>query len=235
MGRDVRNPPAAANGSRKWLQILVNSYPDLLDSPILSELRPSVNEIDWCSPLESDDYAEYYDHDFIDRLGIRLEKKTLDSFWPKSGPRWDGLGITNKRHILLIEAKSHVRELYSVLSAKSHTSINRIKTSLWDTKAFIHAKPTADWTNPFYQYANHLAHLYLLHTLNGVNAYLVNVYFMNDASMRKSDTIVPSSIQEWKSAILTQEIALGIRTRHSLSSRIISVFIDVEEIKRRLV
>lgn len=234
MGRDVSNPTTAESGSRKWLQTVVNCYPSLLDNPILSEVRPSANGIDWRSPLKNDDYAEYYDHDFIDRLGISLEKKSLELFWPKSGPRWDGLGVTDDGHILLLEAKSHIRELCSKLGAKRRSSINRIEASLWDTKAFIHARSTADWTKPFYQYANRLAHLYLLHTLNEVNAYLVNVYFVNDAEMRKSDTIVPSSIKEWKSAILMEEITMGIRTRHSLSSRIISVFIDVEEIKRRL-
>ena len=39
--------------------------------------------------------------------------------------------------------------------------------------------------------------------------------------MRKSGTIVPWTIKEWESAILAEEIALGIPPRHRLSSRVL--------------
>ena len=233
MGREVHKTPAAERGSRKWLQILVNCCPELLEEQIICKLNPLANKIHWRSPLKIDDYAEYYDQDFVDKLGVCLDEMPLRSFWPRSGPRWDGLGVTNKDQYLLVEAKAHVRELCSSMGATSDASINRIVDSLSKTKEFMRADARADWTRPFYQHANRLAHLYLLRELNGVDAYLVNVYLLKDEDMKKSDTIVPQTIREWKSAILTEEIVLGIRPRHGLSSRIVNVFIDVEEINRQ--
>ena len=69
--------------------------------------------------------------------------------------------------------------------------------------------------------------------LNGVNAYLVNVYILKDQDMREIGTIVPQTTKEWESVILAEEIALGIPPRHRLSSRILSTFIDVTEIESR--
>ena len=133
----------------------------------------------------------------------------------------------------MVEAKAHVRELRSTMSAKSDVSISRIQHSFAKTKDYLSVDAGADWTSPFYQYANRLAHLYLLHVLNKVDAYLVNVYLLKDEDMRESGTIVPQTIEEWESAILTEEIALGIPPRHRLSSRVLSTFIDVDEIERR--
>ena len=119
MGREVHETPVAARGSRKWLQMLVNRCPELLEEQILCKFSSFASEIDWRSPLKSDDYAEYYDNDFVDKLGVCLNRKPLESFWPKSGPRWDGLGVTDGGQYLLVEAKAHVRELRSTISAKS--------------------------------------------------------------------------------------------------------------------
>ena len=233
MGREVHKTPVAARGSRKWLQMLVNCCPELLEGQILCKLSSFPSDIDWRSPLRSDDYAEYYDRDFVDKLGVCLNRKPLESFWPRSGPRWDGLGVTDGGQYLLVETKAHVRELRSTMSAKSDASISRIQHSFAKTKDYLSVDAGTDWTSPFYQYANRLAHLYLLHVLNKVDAYWVNVYLLKDEDMRESGTIVPQTIEEWESAILTEEIALGIPPRHRLSSRVLSIFIDVEEIERR--
>ena len=233
MGREVHKTPVAARGSRKWLQILVNRCPELLEEQILCKLSLSAGEIDWRSPLRSDDYAEYYDHDFVKKLRICLKRRPLESFWPRSGPRWDGLGVTDGGQSLLVEAKAHVRELRSTIGAKSNSSVSRILYSFAETKEYMRVDARADWTRPFYQYANRLAHLYLLHVLNAVDAYLVNVYLLNDEDMRESGTIVPQTVEEWESAISTEEIALGIPPRHRLSDRVLSTFIDVVEIERR--
>jgi len=214
--------------------MLVNRCPELLEEEIYSasSLRPRAG-IDWCSPLRSDDYAEYYDEDFLDKLGVCLNRESLESFWPQSGPRWDGLGVTDGGQYLMVEAKAHVRELRSHISAKSDSSISRILYSFSKTKEYLRVDARTDWTRPFYQYANRLAHLYMLHVLNKVDAYLVNVYFLKDGDMKKHGTIVPQTIEEWESAILAEKIALGLPPRHRLSSRVIDTFIDVGEIERR--
>ena len=230
MGRKTRQ---GMRGSEQWLQMLVNACPGLLDKKIRSKLRPVAKEIRWRSPLEDDEYAEYYDGDFINRLGIHLEKRRLRCFWPRSGPRWDGLGVTNNGQVLLLEAKAHVRELRSECRAKSHISKDRIESSLSETKTFMNVPERVDWTRPFYQYANRLAHLYLLHALNEIDAYLVYVYLIGDEDMQGPGTVVPGTVREWESAVLVEKMALGLRSGHELSGRIVNVFIDVEDIKRR--
>ncbi len=95
----VRHPEGEAYaGSRKWLQILVNKHPGLLDDYIVPRLRQQPLDVEWFSPLQSDDYAEYSDDDFIDRLGVALESRPLSKFWPQTnmggGPHWDALGKT---------------------------------------------------------------------------------------------------------------------------------------------
>ena len=134
----------------------------------------TADQIHWLSPLCADNYREYYDQPFLDRLAIKLGKRSLASFWPPSGPRWDGLAKTNTGQIILVEAKSHTKELISSLGAKNPCSRSQIRTSLAVTKAFVgsSSESSADWTAGVYQYANRLAHLYLLHSLNGLDAYL---------------------------------------------------------------
>ena len=119
------------------------------------------------------------------------------------------------------------------MGPKAPCSIERINTSLEETKRQIHRASDAalDWTSGVYQYANRLAHLYLLSRLNGLDAYLVLVYFLNDQEMASVDTFVPTTPQEWKSVIAYQNRIMGIRQRHPLSDRIVHVFIDVEDIE----
>ena len=227
----------ADKGSQKWLQMLVNDCPELLNREIAEQSPVSAQEIRWLSPLRDCGYREYSGQDFIERLGIRLEKRPLESFWPQKGrqPHWDGLGKTDKRQILLVEAKSHVKEMRNTTGA-AEPSLSRIRSSLIETKLHIHqeSEPAVDWTIGVYQYANRLAHLYLLHNLNGLDAYLVLVYFLNDNEMRAGDTVVPSTELEWKSVIAYQERLMGIRQKNPLTNRIVHAFIDVNDIEARL-
>ena len=52
----------AAKGSQKWIQKLVNEKPDLLNSPLITQLDLADTEkITWLSPTADDEYAEYQD------------------------------------------------------------------------------------------------------------------------------------------------------------------------------
>ena len=51
MGREVHEAPVAARGSRKWLQMLVNRCPELLEEQILCKINSFASEIDWRTPL----------------------------------------------------------------------------------------------------------------------------------------------------------------------------------------
>jgi len=161
----------ALKGSQKWLQLLVKEYKPIFFREIVRELPilniNSLDQIEWLSPLREDDYIEYADSAFIDQLGVEL-KYNLADFWPSGGPVWDGLARTktDNKDILLFEAKSHIGELLSILKAKNSNSLDTINKSLTKTKEFLGVKSLLEWTAPFYQYTNRLAHLYFLQELN---------------------------------------------------------------------
>jgi hypothetical protein len=209
-------------GSQKWIQKVVNERPELLTNKILEHLNKD-EQIYWLSPREEDEYAEYSDKESLDLLGINLEKRSLSSFWPIGGPHWDGLGRSNTGKLFLVEAKSHIGELYSCVGAKGK-SLELIRRSLEDVKHYLAPKSPVDWSNGFYQYANRLAHLYLFRNLNGKPAYLVFLYFLNDSEMGG-----PSSITEWKAAIKLLHTFLGIR-QHKLQRYVLDIFIDISEL-----
>jgi len=214
-------PPKAIKGSQHWLQELVNRSPELLNESLKPRLGLSRNDtIAWLSPQESDDYAEYRDGDVQELLSIRLENRHLHTFWPSGGPQWDALGKTTRGDILLVEAKAHVGELKSTCKASS-PSMTLIQKSLAEAGRSFGAASTNDWSQTYYQYANRLAYLYLLRQLNGIQAWLVFLYFVN-----ANDVAGPKSEKEWRSAIEDVHAHLGIN-RDQLGPFVIDVFLDV--------
>jgi len=217
---------SASRGSQKWLQILVNERPELIDRVLATRLQLTKREsIHWLSPLKDDDYAEYSDRQFLARLGVTLRKVSLESFWPKRGPVWDGLAKTNGGRLILVEAKAHIAELVSSPTGARGPSLSKIRRSLDATKQFLGSGSEADWATIFYQYTNRLGHLYLLRELNGLQAYLLFLCFVND-----KDIGGPATELEWEGAIKLLESFLGVRS-HKLSKYVHHVFIDVKELK----
>jgi len=219
-----QNGGPAKRGSQKWIQILVNEKPHVLNSHIARELDLSENDlIDWLSPLKPKGYAEYFDHACLEKLGVKLNRRPLKGFWPKNGPHWDALGKTTvSKKLLLVEAKSHINELISSVRA-SPASLKKIKESLDETRNFLNSKSAPDWTVGFYQYMNRLAHLYLFRQ-NDLQAYLVFVYFLNDVEMSG-----PATAEEWRAALDLLHAYLGLG-RHKLQKYIVKIFIDVSKI-----
>jgi hypothetical protein len=210
-------------GSLKWIQLLVNQAPHILNAQVKHNLGlPEDEEIAWCSPKAEDDYAEYRDQAFIDLLGIDLVNVPLKDFWPSGGPQWDGLAKSSEGNIFLVEAKAHISEINSPGSKAKEKSLHRIQARLEETKAYLGGTTEIDWSASFYQYTNRLAHLYLLRVLNNLPAYLVFVYFVNDREMDG-----PRSKAEWEGAIKLLHRYLGIN-RHRLSSYVLELFIDVD-------
>ncbi len=214
----------APKGSQKWLQFLVNRDRKIIDESIRKHLKLNTEDtIDWLSPLEDDCLAEYQDDEFLDRLFTQLDKRPLNSFWPQGGPAWDGLAKTSRGDILLVEAKAHVSELRSSCRASS-PPLELIRDSLAETAEFYGSSLASNWTENYYQYANRLAHLYLLRQLNDIPAWLVFVYFVNDLEMDG-----PKSVDEWHKAIETIHEHLGVTTAR-LKPYVIEVFTDVAEL-----
>ena len=73
----------------------------------------------------------------------------------------------------------------------------------------------------FYQYADRLAHLYFLKEQDGVEAYLVFVYFLNYPDLDGTKTE-----REWHAAIKVLHEALGIRGKVP-EKYVIDLFVDV--------
>ena len=233
----------ASKGSQKWLQELVNGCPELLNRELAPRLNIAPDAVNWLSPIRDDAYAEYRDGDFLDRLGIDHATVPLKSFWPSQGPQWDGLANAKGGQIILLEAKAHIRELHGGGTEAGPRSLKLIRSSLEATRQFIGVTRSPDWaSSAFYQYANRLAYLYFLRELNGIDAFLVFLYFLNAKEMSADNTLVPRTKREWadggrNEAGIWQDGSrqlkrhLGIPAKHPLSPYIIDVFIDVDAIK----
>lgn len=218
--------PMAIKGSKKWIQLAVNDYPVVLWNLVSPNLHPKPTRINWRSPLRSDGFAEFRDQKSIDSLGLKLKNRSLKSFWPSRGPRWDALAKTDISQVLLVEAKAYEGEIREQGTDASGESKQRIDCSLKETQQFLAADLSIDWSKyPFYQYANRLAHLYLLTELNRIDAYLLMIYFLNDFDMGG-----PESPELWEKTIQNHCNEMGLPLDHRLSDRIINLYLDVHEL-----
>lgn len=216
------------HGSQKDLQILANQHQDILNHELSKILNKTI-KLEWLSPLKDDDYAEYVDQDFINRLDINSRIiKPLNDFWPNGGANWDGLAKDNET-FFLIEAKAHISEqMIESTGATSIESINLIKKSLEETKAFLDVKSDVSWCKEnYYQYANRIAHLYYLREINKIDAHLLFIYFLNDKTVTgKSETK-----EDWKQAINDVYKKLELEKNNKLSDFIHNIFIDTNLLK----
>jgi hypothetical protein len=213
MGRIVQQ--RGIRGSQMWLQQFVETSPARLDEAI------GLGHLEWLSPLADDDYSEYRDGAFLERLGVDLARRTLASFWPSGGPCWDGLARTASGECVLVEAKAHVAEMASSCAAASPASLATIRSALAETRRWMGVHSGQDWCDGFYQYANRLAHGYLLNELNAVPTALVFVYFLGDGDMGG-----PTSEGEWAEAIsrVHEHLGVGLPPRWMRDA-----FVDVRE------
>ncbi len=205
--------PEGSRGSLKWLQKAIEQGGAMLRPAALPDIR-------WVSPLREDQFAEYRDSAFLERIGQGHLAQALAEFWPRGGPQWDALGLAGDKPVL-VEAKAHVREFFSPASQASEASLTKISASLQDVAARLGARPGADWSKVFFQYANRMAHLDFLRR-NGVDAHLLFVSFLNDADMKG-----PCHIAEWHVAFEAANYTLGLPTRHSLQRYVHHVYPDV--------
>ena len=219
-----RSRPPSTKRSEHWLRVMVNDYPNYLNDCISKAFGWDSTCIEWRSPLRDDDYAEYYDQEFLERLSVNDLRTPLHEFWPKSGPRWDGLACTKDGKLILIEAKAHIEESVDYRSKASANALARIEKRLDEAKAAFRANPDASWYSPLYQIANRLAHLYYLAEINKKVAYLVFVNFAN-----ATDVEIPVAREEWKGATRHAHKCLGLKDSR-LSRRVTSIIIDLKEI-----
>lgn len=215
--------PVGERGSLKWIQRLVDARPDLVDLQLRKALGFD-DPVRWLSPLQTDAFREYRDQEALERLGVSMPVEPLSDFWPALGPQWDALARAGDA-LILVEAKAHINELFSTeCQAKNPASRAKIREALDRASTALGAKPGLDWMLRFYQYANRLAHLHFLRDVNGLDAHLVLLCFLND-SERKG----PRSKEEWRAALDTVHEAMGIRGR--IPTGLHDVFVDVRELE----
>jgi hypothetical protein len=219
MGRYIQ--PTGMLGSLKWIQRSVNQKPACpLDQMILSALD-GATKVSWLSPLSSDEFAEYRDAAFLEKVGTAHLVPELECFWPRWGPQWDALGCSDAEDVLLVEAKAHIKELFSPPSRAGSSSRAVIDRAFHETASHLGAGLRVQWADIFYQLANRLAHLYFLRK-HGVKAWLLLVNFVGDAEVNG-----PTSRLEWMAAYQVVWHALGVEDRSSLSAYIIHIYPDV--------
>lgn len=206
--------PLGVRGSLKWIQRAVNNCPSVLDAPILKGIGDA-NAIEWRSPLARDQYAEYRDAAFVERIGCGHLVTDLAAFWPARGPQWDALAITNRNAVLLVEAKAHIAEMLSPATQAGELSRARIAAALMETIDAMGAKPKADWCDTFFQLANRFAHLHFLRS-RGINAYLALVSFVGDEEMRG-----PASAAEWAAAYEVAMHVMGVPAKHNYARYVV--------------
>lgn len=201
----MRVPQPIGNaGSLKWIQRLVEQYPDALGDACRAEGGSiELSRVRWVSPRRSDDWAEYRDADFLSVVGRGELTDALAAFWPPKGPQWDALGVMDDGHVVLVEAKAHVSELSSRCAATSR-SRQVIDAALRQTASNLGVAVTPAWTDQYYQYANRLAHLHFFKQ-NRVPTQLLFVYFYGDQEMGG-----PASAEEWKRSLAPVYTSLGI-------------------------
>ena len=209
--------PEGTRGSLKWIQRAVNNKADILQPEGLAK-------IEWRSPLAKDDYAEYRDGDFLERLGLEHLKPKLKKFWPPMGPQWDALGLSSEDPIL-VEAKAHIGEFRSPPSgAKSLVSKDKIKSAFVAVCNDLIVTNGSDWTKVYYQYANRISHLWWLRE-QGLDAKLLFVSFLNDDEMNG-----PKHQKEWEDVFAEADRVLGLPQTHKLSEYIHHIYPNVNDI-----
>lgn len=199
-------------GSKLQMQIYVNRRPHELSLAVETAIwkEPLSNGATlWVSPLESERFVEYRDGKLLEALGLRHLRPSLAQFWPPGGPRWDALGVvpsrsdTQQKTILLVEAKSYPSEVYGSSCGAGSTSRLKIEKSLSKTKQWLNISSTTNWTGSLYQSANHLAHLYFFREIVNIEAWLINICFLNDPHS-------PTKIEEWKRELIPINAGLGL-------------------------
>jgi hypothetical protein len=204
-------------GSQRQIQYYVNEQPAILNRAI-GEAFGRDMPARWVSPLMEERYKEYSDRSFLQVLGLGQYHVELRNFWPNGGPVWDALALVGpSQDVLLVEAKSHIPEIYAgKCAATAAESIRLINLSVSRTTKWFGVNPSINWLGRhsyvmdrsqregyLYQSANRLAHLYFLREILGLKAWLANVCFTGDPHS-------PTSLQVWKSAIAHAKRSLGI-------------------------
>lgn len=176
-------------GSKFWMQEVVNTE-------MQKELNGSIGEeLIWLSPLKgvNSDYLEYElrQKSICYEIGITEEqRKRIFSFWPNRQPQWDGIALSkDKKTLYLVEAKAHLSEMRSKISAgeESKIVIEKSMGEVFD-KYYGNGKFEC-WKDIYYQIGNRLTFLNKLNEISaetGLKVKLVLLNFVGDSTYKST-------------------------------------------------
>ena len=155
------------------------------------------DDINWLCPLkDKDNYSEYELRQEKIVKETKITKDKYKEFWPPRQPQWDAIGISdNRKTLYLVEAKAHLKELKSNISAgeESKCLITKTMKEIFDKK---YSKGNFNkWLNGYYQLGNRITFLEELNKIShktGLKVRLVLLNFVDDY------TYIPTSEEEWK-------------------------------------
>lgn len=219
------------------MQNLINNEPEKLNRAILSKFPYlkswALTSPVWVSPLAQDDYKEYQDREFLERINCLESYKLLKQFWPRGGPVWDGLATLSGKHgekgVILLEAKSHTREVIDPgyackASPKSREKINASSNMV---KCALGIDERVDWLGEIYQHANRIAHLYFLRIIANIPTWLVFLYFIGDKEQEG-----PEHAFHYDDVLREVKAKLALPDHHVLSEYLGNVFIEVPYVRK---
>ena len=77
----------------------------------------------WLSPTADNEYAEYYEEESLERLGLVDLEVPLRDFSPRSGPPCDSLTRTKSGGVILVEAKAYLEDAVHYTNEAGETSL----------------------------------------------------------------------------------------------------------------
>lgn len=189
-------------GSKFWVQKVIN------DKKLREQFNSLIGleNIDWISPLEDDDYREYSlnQNNLIECLSNDYKFPIIKDdykFWPPNQPQWDAIGVNlaengENNELILVEAKAHVKEMRSKISASNPDSVKMITELLTEVQKKYYPNGTIEsWTNKYYQLANRLTFFKKLNELLDNTNWKVRLVFLNFAN---DHNYGKTSLSEWK-------------------------------------
>jgi hypothetical protein len=129
---------------------------------------------------------------------------------------------------LLIEAKSHLREVISFCGAQG-PALETIQAAFTKTIQRIDSQvESTAWLGPYYQFCNRLAVLSFL-LEHGIPAKLVFVYFLGDVFPEGQPQVLPDEPQDWFPLLQAMENHVGWANieQNALNNHLYKLFLPV--------
>jgi len=187
LGKDTQG------GNKDWMQTAINKNENMR---LALENAIGEGNITWLSPLADDKYKEYQLNNKCMSNKLALDKNTFSSWWPfLRQPQWDAIGKTDKRKIILVEAKAHLKETVSPCTAIPENK-KIIQESLKQTHDKLSAVKLFDekiWMNKYYQIANRL--LFWINLQSKLETNLIFLNFINIPCV--DERRPPATAEEW--------------------------------------